>query len=338
MKVPFGLHEETGSYRGVDEVERGSACHCICPSCKMKLLARKGDERDHHFSHFEKSKKVHCEYSFWVSVRDAAKQAIVSHKQLYFSEISTCSSLSTPFTKGVIREATANPHVKGYQFDIKLSTSAGTFYIYFLTDKEDVGRARDHYVNRGIYLNLYSVLEIDLSSMKKHTKHAKKHLWHLLFECKKNKQLLLPEKKFTTYSMSTYSIHPPQAPPVNFHGNTPEIKAFNRLAPWIKEEANEFYIYCINRQREEEFCIQRHHESFYTGFLEIMEMDVEQDVKLFFVRCYGEHYGVLFNKRNYFVYTMDKEGLVPLPIKEKSFYHIEKKLIRYRLDEISRLF
>lgn len=43
----------------IDEVERGLVCRCRCIECAEPVLARKGPERSHHFSHV--SKKIPCE-------------------------------------------------------------------------------------------------------------------------------------------------------------------------------------------------------------------------------------------------------------------------------------
>ena len=36
----------------IEDVESGLKCNCICPHCKTKLIAKKGNIREHHFSHY----------------------------------------------------------------------------------------------------------------------------------------------------------------------------------------------------------------------------------------------------------------------------------------------
>ena len=48
-KNPYGLKENRLVY--VDEVENGLKCGCVCPTCKCDLIAKQGDEREHHFAH-----------------------------------------------------------------------------------------------------------------------------------------------------------------------------------------------------------------------------------------------------------------------------------------------
>src|SRR6266478_5677443 len=35
----------------ISPVSRGLGCGCVCPRCHMKVVARKGQIRQHHFSH-----------------------------------------------------------------------------------------------------------------------------------------------------------------------------------------------------------------------------------------------------------------------------------------------
>mgnify|MGYP001445142676 CR=1 FL=1 len=80
-KIPFALQLATNEYVGVHDIERGTKCGCICPSCKTPLSARKGDVNAWHFSHATRgtADKTHkdCEFSFFVSVTQMAKQIFV---------------------------------------------------------------------------------------------------------------------------------------------------------------------------------------------------------------------------------------------------------------------
>ncbi|WP_271273198.1 competence protein CoiA family protein [Aliamphritea hakodatensis] len=83
-KVPFALQKETNKYVGVHEVERGLKCECICPSCKTPLSARKGNVNTWHFSHATRGTSDQtdkdCEFSFFVSVTQMAKQIFAESK------------------------------------------------------------------------------------------------------------------------------------------------------------------------------------------------------------------------------------------------------------------
>ncbi len=71
-RIPFGLEKATGTLVDVHDVPRGKQSGCICPSCHIDLVARKGELKAWHFAHFTQDKakeEVHeCEYSFYVSV------------------------------------------------------------------------------------------------------------------------------------------------------------------------------------------------------------------------------------------------------------------------------
>ncbi|EHO5973683.1 hypothetical protein KLY11_003881 [Salmonella enterica] len=94
--IPFGLREVDLKYVDVADVPKGRKCGCICPSCKIPLIARQGRVNRWHFAHA--SRKIddierNCEYSFFVSVRAMAKQIIESGFQF-----------STPGCTGYVSE------------------------------------------------------------------------------------------------------------------------------------------------------------------------------------------------------------------------------------------
>ncbi len=49
--LPYGWRD--GNLVGINDVERGVACGCICPACRAPLVAKKGNRNVHHFSHFQ---------------------------------------------------------------------------------------------------------------------------------------------------------------------------------------------------------------------------------------------------------------------------------------------
>jgi len=85
-KIPFGLCEEKNTLVDVVDVPQGKDCHCICPSCRLALIARHGNINRWHFAHAgRKNKSIdnECEYSFFVSVRAMAKQIMTSGFTLF---------------------------------------------------------------------------------------------------------------------------------------------------------------------------------------------------------------------------------------------------------------
>ncbi len=88
-KVPFALELDTQKYVDVHDVKRGLKCNCICPSCKTPLSAKQGDENAWHFAHATRSTSdktvTNCEYSFYVSVTQMAKQLFMDKGGLSLS-------------------------------------------------------------------------------------------------------------------------------------------------------------------------------------------------------------------------------------------------------------
>ncbi len=51
VRLSWAWHQETGRMLHIDQAHRGKASGCTCADCEGALLARKGDERRHHFAH-----------------------------------------------------------------------------------------------------------------------------------------------------------------------------------------------------------------------------------------------------------------------------------------------
>lgn len=49
--IPFALSLNTNLLVDVDDVQSGKKCGCICPSCNIPFIARKGDVNEWHFAH-----------------------------------------------------------------------------------------------------------------------------------------------------------------------------------------------------------------------------------------------------------------------------------------------
>ena len=68
IRIPFAFRIDTGEMVSIDEVARGLACNCKCPSCGGRLVAKKADVNTHHFAHHTASKEA-CQYAFYTSIR-----------------------------------------------------------------------------------------------------------------------------------------------------------------------------------------------------------------------------------------------------------------------------
>lgn len=73
----------------VDQVEKGLACNCICPSCKSQLIARKGEVREHHFAHYKNNS---CATGYQTSLHLLAKE-LISEKRMIKIPAVYCNKL-----------------------------------------------------------------------------------------------------------------------------------------------------------------------------------------------------------------------------------------------------
>jgi hypothetical protein len=76
-QIPFGLRG--GQLLGVEEVNSGLACDCICPQCGARLIARKGQENRHHFAHYQQTA---CEGALESALHLKAKSVIAEAQML----------------------------------------------------------------------------------------------------------------------------------------------------------------------------------------------------------------------------------------------------------------
>lgn len=196
MLIPFGYRKETDEYVDVDDVENGLACNCICPSCEMRLEARHGDEREHHFKHHVKAEKE-CDFSYWVAVRSMAKQILEQSSFLnvdverFFTKV--------PWKNQIIQMDifAINPRRKNHGFDFELLTPIGYVYVYFVTpENESAGRYRSHVKNKPRYFTADLILEIDLTTLSSVKKNAKKSLEKLILEELDYKTWVAPKYPF----------------------------------------------------------------------------------------------------------------------------------------------
>ena len=89
----------------IDDVAKGLACNCYCPSCKERLVAKNGGKkRIHHFSH---ASGVDCEGAYESMLHQLAKirvqEAFLNKSEFYiqFNNKSYCSKFETcKFVRG----------------------------------------------------------------------------------------------------------------------------------------------------------------------------------------------------------------------------------------------
>jgi len=70
---------KNGELVGVDDVESGLKCECVCPACGERLVAKKGTKTMHHFSHYSGH---NCEHGYETSLHLAAKEILQQAKRI----------------------------------------------------------------------------------------------------------------------------------------------------------------------------------------------------------------------------------------------------------------
>jgi len=194
--IPFAKDIKTKQYVGIDEVPNGLACNCVCISCGMTLEARQGDEREHHFKHKNKAKKE-CKISYWVSIRSIAEQILEQAKFIYIPPISKTTSIQVQSVdKGYSKE-------HQFTFDLKLNTSIGTIFVYFITGEGIVeGRSQFYLDQLPQYFTSSLILEIDIKSIRKNHSQAKAHLYELLIHKTLNKHFVATQQVYSYKNLS----------------------------------------------------------------------------------------------------------------------------------------
>lgn len=80
LLIPFALRERDLALVDVADGPAGSACGCICPSCKSPLIARQGRTKVWHFAHAARvdhhDTEAPCDFSWPVSIRLMARQLV----------------------------------------------------------------------------------------------------------------------------------------------------------------------------------------------------------------------------------------------------------------------
>lgn len=106
VKIPFG-RTLSGTPISVDAVERGLACECFCFSCGARLVARKGEQLQHHFAHY--AEPENCVGARETSIHRFAKHIICEAHLL---------RLPDDLVLGVMRDAQQETWLDGIRPDV----------------------------------------------------------------------------------------------------------------------------------------------------------------------------------------------------------------------------
>lgn len=187
--IPFAKHKQTGKYLGIDEVPSGLDCECSCIKCNMRLKARKNysDGRADHFAHHDKA-EVECDVSYWVSVRSMAEQILAESKYIDIPYLQLIFFKYTRIAINSVDRGFSKRHK--FTFDLKLGTSIGEIFVYFITDERNAPDGRNTSYRNSLqeYFTDTLILEIDLREIENNHHQAKAFLKELLIDRKDTKE------------------------------------------------------------------------------------------------------------------------------------------------------
>lgn len=83
IMLPYGQAAD-GRMIPIAQAERGAACGCVCPQCNRPLIAKKGDEIQHHFAH---ASDASCEGARETMLHKLGKQIISDVKAIWLPAI-----------------------------------------------------------------------------------------------------------------------------------------------------------------------------------------------------------------------------------------------------------
>lgn len=184
--IPFAYSTPLKKLVDVSDVPSGLSCMCLCPSCNMKLLARKGEINEHHFSHFDKALND-CSYSYWVSVRDMAKQIFEASRYIKVKLNSISTLQKVPYSSQSNRIELFSIK-KVQESDYIATSSIGKIQIYLSTPEH----TKFLQITRQESFTDNLILNIDLSQYQNSKKSA---LEMLILNDTKCKTFLLPRHR-----------------------------------------------------------------------------------------------------------------------------------------------
>lgn len=308
LKVPFAYSNTLNRYVDTDEVERGFKCNCICIGCGMSVKNRKGESYVHHFAH-EKDADKPCEYSFWVSIRDIAKQVLLDTKYLQFNSTLT-NNYRVPLTSSF-------KHIQIYHeikkrdkegMDLFLSASIGEIGIYFITQESGRERLEEQsYFSKNLFLmiDLCSVVNqkvYTIDYIREIVAHSPSKLSFKPYLTHKERESI--KYNSSIYLQNTRLFHSKSIMDMNlFKGfgiktilinsfTQNDISAIN-LSKIYYQTMNEYFKYTSNRAKFEELNRDRYHS---------------------FIRYENKYYATVFVMYKIYIYQIIKDSFVLLGV------------------------
>lgn len=191
--IPFALSLDTNLLVDVADVQSGKKCGCICPSCNIPLIAKKGDINEWHFAHdsqfIEKDQELSCDFSWAIAVKMMIKQILLEGSTLalpeYYIDFQGVGYQQAKRQIKVTDSSTihySNPELKSLACDITVEVEGKKLGIMLLT------KHSSSFVDTPFDQALFGVLAISIEYVGyddegKVTNHLRNHL-QLILESK----------------------------------------------------------------------------------------------------------------------------------------------------------
>lgn len=84
-----------GSLRHIDDVPSGLACHCACPGCGRRMVAKKGELQAHHFAHHFDHGATSCTSAGETALHKFAKKVLDERLEIALPELFVSNGYDT---------------------------------------------------------------------------------------------------------------------------------------------------------------------------------------------------------------------------------------------------
>lgn len=161
--MKFGLYN--GKYITADKVARGLSCNCICPECKGKLVACKGEVKTPYFSHYDLTE---CEGSDMTALHKIAEERFQVGRSIVIPELKYKNEIIEDKKIDLIQNVITEEYVEDVKPDVQIVVDSVIYLIEIMvTHKVDnVKRAKLHKIG-------YPVIEIYLDDLYKRWDYTK---------------------------------------------------------------------------------------------------------------------------------------------------------------------
>jgi predicted Zn-ribbon and HTH transcriptional regulator len=168
--IPFAYIAATKELVDVADVPSGKGCRCVCPSCNIPLIAKKGKVNEWHFAHdnqfVDKYKINPCGFSRVVAVKMMLKQLLMEGTKILLPDYDMVLpnldyKNTTPRQVLITTSSIAkyhNPMLKEYGCDIVLDVNGKKLGLMFtLNKKYTIGESK-------VDPHLIGLIGIDINS------------------------------------------------------------------------------------------------------------------------------------------------------------------------------